>query len=97
MVEHVVLFKVIEGISAEQKQFMVDALKRLRTIAGIVDMSVGINHSKEGLSKGFEVGMCVRFENEAALDAYGPSEVHQGIVAEIRPYFTDVTVVDYTV
>jgi quinol monooxygenase YgiN len=97
MVEHLVLFKLKEGATAEEQQLVVDALKKLRSIEGIIDLSVGINHSKEGKSKDYEVGLRVTFKDQASLEAYGPSEAHQNVVAEILPYFVDVIVVDYTI
>jgi len=95
MVEHLVLFKLKPGTTEEQRRTVVDTLKRLKSIDGIVDMSVGINHSKEGKSQGFEVGMRVRFRDQAALEGYLPHPQHVGVVDEVREYFDDVIVVDY--
>jgi len=95
MVEHLVLFKLKPGTTEEQRKTVVDTLKRLSSIDGIVDMSVGVNHSKEGKSQGFEVGMRVRFRDQAALESYLPHPQHVGVVDEVREYFEDVIVVDY--
>jgi len=97
MMEHLVLFKLKANVTEEQRQTFVATLKRLSSIDGIVDMSVGINHSKEGKSQGFEIGMRVLFRDHAALDAYLPHPQHVGLVNEIRQLFEDVIVVDYTV
>jgi hypothetical protein len=97
VVEHLVLFKMKSDTTEEQRQLIVVTLKRLQSIDGIVDMSVGINNSKEGKSKGFEVGMRILFRDQTALDAYVPSTQHVGLVNEIRQFFEDVIVVDYVV
>lgn len=94
-VEHLVLFKPVAGITEAQVKFFLDKLNELRAIDGIVDFSAGLNHSKEGLSKGFEIGMKITFRDQAALDAYLPSEKHQAVVSEIKPLFEDVIVVDF--
>jgi hypothetical protein len=96
MVEHLVLFKLHEGTSEGEKQAVIDALQGLSSIDGIVEMSVGKNHSEEGKSKGFEIGMRIGFRDQAALDAYLPSEQHQSTVNRIKEHFADVIVFDYT-
>lgn len=96
MVEHFVLFKLKEGTSEGQKQAVIDGLKGLSSIDGVIEMSVGINHSEEGKSKGFEVGMRIGFRDQAALNAYLPSEQHQSTVNRIKEHFADVIVFDYT-
>jgi hypothetical protein len=97
MVEHLVLFKLKQDTTEDQKGQMIDTLARLKTIEGIEDFSVGLNHSNEGKDQGFEVGMRVFFKNQEALDAYVPSEAHVSIVNEIRYLIDEVIVVDYTV
>jgi hypothetical protein len=96
MVEHIVLFKLHEGTSEVQIQAVIDALKGLSSIDGIVEMSVGKNHSQEGKDKGFQVGMRIGFKDQAALDAYLPSDQHQSTVNGIKEHFADVIVFDYT-
>lgn len=98
MVEHIVLFKVKLDTTDEERQLMVTSLNRLQNLFdGIEEMSVGINNSKEGKSKGFEVGMRILFRDQETLDAYLPSPQHIKLVNEIRPFFEDVMVVDYVV
>jgi hypothetical protein len=96
MVEHLVLFKLHGGTSELDKQKVVDTLQSLKDIPGIVEFSVGLNHSQEGKSQGFEVGMRIGFADQASLDAYLPSESHQTIVGRVREHFADVIVLDYT-
>lgn len=97
LVEHLVLFKPIAGITEEQKTEFVTALRELQSIDGIVELSAGWNHSQEGKSQGFEIGLRITFRDQAALDAYIPCEAHRNAVARIRPLFEDVIVVDYNI
>ncbi len=97
MVEHVVLFKLTPDASPEQKQRMVAELKALKNrIDGIVDLTVGTNFSDR--SQGYEIGLVVRFQDRAALDAYIPHPAHRGCVDQfISPIKEDVIVVDYEI
>ncbi|TDF94488.1 Dabb family protein [Paenibacillus piri] len=96
MVEHLVLFKLHEGTSEADKQKVVDTLQGLKEIPGIAEFSVGLNHSREGKSKGFEVGMRIGFKDQASLDAYLPSERHKSLIGQVNKHFADVIVLDYT-
>jgi hypothetical protein len=96
MVEHLVLFKLKETTTDPQKEQIVRTLQELASMEGIVEMSVGLNHSREGKSKGFEVGMRIAFENLEALNAYLPHEKHRSTVDKVREHFADVMVLDYT-
>jgi len=96
MVEHLVLFKLKETTTSEERAEIVETLYTLASIEGIVEFSAGVNHSEEGKSNGFEVGMRIAFRNREALDAYLPSEPHQTTIGKIREHFADVIVLDYT-
>jgi hypothetical protein len=95
MVEHVVLFKLKPGTTAEQKQAAIQALRGLKEqIDGIVDLTCGENFSER--SQGYEIGLFVRFRDRAALEAYLPHPAHRGAVEQfILPIRGDVIVVDY--
>src|SRR5688500_17190650 len=97
MVEHIVLFKTKSDATPEQKARMIHELKRLRElIGGIVDLSVGTNFSAR--SQGFDIGLVVRFESRAALEAYLPHPAHRGCVDEfISPIREDTIVIDYDI
>lgn len=96
MVEHLVLFKLKAETGPEDKRRIVETLKELASIDGIVEFSAGLNHSREGKSQGFEIGMRIAFQDQAALDAYLPSQMHVATVDRIRTFLDDVIVVDYT-
>ncbi len=97
MIEHLVFFKMQPQATAADRQTFVDTLYSLRSVAGIVEMSVGSNVSKEGKSKGYEYAMRMLFQDQSSLDAYLPSAEHVAAVKQIRPFFSDVIVVDYEV
>lgn len=96
MVEHLVLFKLKESTTESQKREIVETLKELAEIDGVAAFSSGLNHSAEGKSKGFEVGMRIGFRDQGALNAYLPSEKHQTVIGRVKHHFEDVIVLDYT-
>ncbi|MCZ8511033.1 Dabb family protein [Paenibacillus filicis] len=96
MVEHLVLFKLKESTTDVQKREIAETLKELAEIDGVVEFSSGINHSSEGKSKGFEVGMRIGFRDQESLDAYLPSERHRAVIGKVKQHFDDVIVFDYT-
>jgi len=65
-------------------------------IPGIQDLTCGANFSAR--SQGFTHALVVRFEDRAALEAYGPHPAHQRVVQEfISPIRAETLVVDYEV
>jgi quinol monooxygenase YgiN len=96
MVEHLVFFKLHEGTGETVKQHIVETLHELKAIPGIIEFSAGVNHSEEGKSKGFDVGMRIGFKDQAALDTYLPHELHKSTVDKVRSHFADAFVFDYT-
>ncbi|GAA4846590.1 hypothetical protein GCM10023310_25770 [Paenibacillus vulneris] len=83
MIDHIVLVKFGESTTQEQLQEVVDRFKALRSeLTGIVDLQAGINFSEK--NQGYQVVLSVRFENRAALEAYGPHPKHQAVAAFIR-------------
>ncbi|OXM87705.1 Dabb family protein [Paenibacillus rigui] len=83
MIDHIVLVKFGESTTQEQLQEVVDRFKALRShLTGIVDLQAGINFSEK--NQGYQVVLSVRFEDRAALQAYGPNPQHQEVAAFIR-------------
>ncbi|MDR6551988.1 Dabb family protein [Paenibacillus qinlingensis] len=83
MIDHIVLVKFGETTTQEQLQEVVDRFKALRPhLTGIVDIQAGLNFSEK--NQGFQVVLSVRFEDQAALAAYGPNPEHQAVAAYIR-------------
>lgn len=65
-------------------------------IDGISALDWGIDHSAEGLSKGFTHIFNFTFVDAAARDAYLPHPAHQTFVTQLQPWLADVMVLDYT-
>ncbi|MGO4276310.1 Dabb family protein, partial [Paenibacillus sp. TAF58] len=64
-------------------QEVVDRFKALKEhLTGIIDIQAGINFSEK--NKGYQIVLSVRFEDRAALEAYGPNPEHQAVAAYIR-------------
>ncbi|MCZ8513261.1 Dabb family protein [Paenibacillus filicis] len=83
MIDHIVLVKFGEATTQEQLQEVVDRFKALRShLTGVVDLQAGLNFSEK--NKGYQVVLSVRFEDRAALEAYGPNPQHQAVAAFIR-------------
>lgn len=94
MVEHLVWFKLKESATEEDKQGMVaGALAMDGKVDGVVSLSCGRDFS--GRSKGFEIGLTVRFTSRAALEAYGPHPAHQEFVGQFKPLWEEVMALDY--
>jgi hypothetical protein len=83
MIEHIVLVKFNETTTQAQLQEVVDKFKALKGhLTGIVDLQAGLNFSEK--NQGYQVILTVRFEDRAALEAYGPNPQHQAVAAFIR-------------
>jgi hypothetical protein len=97
MVEHVVLFKTTPKATAEQKERMIQELKKLQDrIPGILGLTVGHNFSDR--NQGFDIGLVVRFVDRQALEVYLPHPAHRGCVDEfVGPIKQDALVVDYEI
>ncbi|MFK7693928.1 Dabb family protein [Paenibacillus sp. HJGM_3] len=83
MIDHIVLVKFAETTTQEQLTEVVTRFRALRPhLKGVVDLQAGINFSEK--SQGYQVLLSVRFEDRAALEAYGPNPEHQAVAAFIR-------------
>ncbi|WP_041090526.1 Dabb family protein [Jeotgalibacillus soli] len=83
MINRTVLVKFSESTTQEQLQEVVDRFKALKNhLTGIVDLQAGLNVAEK--SKEYQIVLTVRFEDQAALDAYVANEEHQAVAAFIR-------------
>jgi hypothetical protein len=83
MIDHIVLVKFGESTTQEQLKEVVERFKALRShLTGVLDLQAGLNFSEK--NQGYQVILSVRFENRAALEAYGPNPQHQAVAAFIR-------------
>jgi hypothetical protein len=99
MIEHIVLLKLKDGVTAEQTRAVHEgliALQKNGAIPGMETITSGYNNSPEGKNQGFEWGFTIRFTDEAARDAYLPHPDHKELGATfIRPIAEEVFVFDY--
>lgn len=83
MIQRTVLLKFSEETTQEQLQEVIKRFKALEQIlTGIVEIQAGLNLAEK--SKEYQVILMVRFEDQAALDAYTVNEDHQAVAAFIR-------------
>lgn len=83
MIQRTVLLKFNETTTQEQLQEVIKRFKALENVlTGIIEIQAGLNLAEK--SKGYQVILMVRFEDQAALDAYAANEDHQAVAAFIR-------------
>ena len=94
MVEHMVLFKLKENVSDEEKQAM---LSGLRALPGAIHsiQHLGSGEDFSGRSKGYHIGLIVQFATRQDLEEYGPHPAHQAFVAQFKPLWDDVLALDF--
>ncbi|KKB33462.1 Dabb family protein [Bacillus thermotolerans] len=97
MIEHIVLIKFSNEPTKAQVDELIERTLRLKkAIPGIIDIQQGRNFSSR--SKGYEVGLTVRFTDRAALANYDPHPEHQKIVSYLREIgLADLIVVDFEI
>jgi hypothetical protein len=94
MVEHLVWFRLNDDVTPEQKEGMKNALRALKNqIDGIEHIAVGEDFS--GRSRGFQLGLVVRFASREALEIYGPHPAHQAFVNGHKHLWNDVMALDF--
>lgn len=82
MIEHIVLFQWKPEATAEQIEEVLLGLRGLTGhIPGIIELHCGEDFS--GRSQGYTHGLVVRFQDRAALEAYGPHAAHRRVVEEL--------------
>ena len=93
-VEHLVWFKLKDGVTPDEKAAMFAALRALpKTISGIEHLEVGEDFS--GRSRGFGVGLIVRFTSREALEVYGPHPDHTAFAEGFKHLWDDVQALDF--
>ncbi|WP_456279264.1 Dabb family protein [Bacillus sp. AK128] len=83
MIQRTVLIKFSDTTTPETLQEVVTRFKALENVlTGIVEIHAGLNLAER--SKEYQVVLMVRFEDQAALDAYTTNEDHQAVASFIR-------------
>jgi hypothetical protein len=94
---HVVLFRWKPGVTAEQRQAVLTALRSLpAAIPGIIELTCGDNFTDR--ARGYETGLVVRFRDRKALEEYLPHPAHRRVVDEvINPIREESLALDYEI
>jgi len=94
MVEHLVWFKLKEGITQDEKATLMQSLRDLKDqVPDILHLAVGEDFS--GRSRGFQIGLVVRFPNREALGIYAPHPNHLAFIEKCKPLWVDVQALDF--
>jgi len=99
MIDHLVLFKFNDKLTPDKESELLAKLLAFRgRIPGIVQLTAGRNVTKETDNiRGYTLALRVTFENQDALDAYGPHPVHRDFVASLDGVLDSVIVADYPI
>ncbi len=96
MVDHLVLFAVREGASAEEVEDLLASIRGLKDeVPGVVDLSVGEDFS--GRSGEYTHALFARFEDAAGLQVYMGHPAHLAVVEKLNATTTGRIVADYEV
>ena len=91
MVIHTFAFRWKAGVTEEQKMRARTEIRALQgQIPGLLETYVGFSFSPRG--QGYEFGGVMKFTDRAALEAYGPSAVHQKLLEWLVPLIEAIEV-----
>lgn len=94
MVEHTVWFKMAQGTGSEERAQLMAGLRALKLqISEIEHLACGEDFS--GRSRGFEVGLVVRFKDRAGLEVYGPHPMHLVFIENCKHLWSEVQALDF--
>lgn len=91
MVIHTFAFRWKPDVTSDQKQQVIVAIRALQgQIPGLLETWVGQNISPR--SQGYELGGVMKFNDRAALEAYGSHPVHQELLSWLLPLIEPIEV-----
>ncbi|MEJ7843046.1 MAG: Dabb family protein [Rubrobacter sp.] len=94
MVDHLVLFAVREGASAEEVEDLLASIRGLKDeVPGVVDLSVGRDFT--GRAGEYTHALFARFESAAGLKAYTGHPAHLAVVEKLGAVTSGRIVADY--
>jgi hypothetical protein len=92
MIDHVIMFRA-DGLSEQGQAQLLDKLRTLRDVPGVVEATVGKNFGAR--SRGFDYCLRVTFRCKADLDRYEADPHHLEVVAYNRSVTTEHICVDF--
>jgi hypothetical protein len=94
-VQHVVLFKLQDSTSSKTLEQIKQFTEPLTKIEVVKDFNFGVNSSPEGLDKGFNYSLIMKFATEYDRDSvYLSHPIHVEFVDSISKHISDVIVFD---
>jgi len=94
MIEHTVWFKMAEGTGSQERAQLMAGLRALKSqISEIEHLACGEDFG--GRSRGFEVGLVVRFQDRAGLEVYGPHPQHKAFIEGHKHLWSEVQALDF--
>lgn len=94
MIEHIVLFRLKDGLEQSDIEPLLQGMTELGTrLGGIVTMSVGANFSPR--SQGYTHALHVRFADRPSLDAYRVDPDHLALIRRFDEVTHERLIVDY--
>ena len=92
---HIVLLRWAAGAPSDVVDRFDRAVRAVReTIPGVVEVTHGPSVSVEGLERGYDYGLYVRFADAAARDGYLPHPAHQPLAELITTHAETFLVFD---
>ena len=98
-VVHVVLVWLNEPGNAGHRQQIIDGSKKLTEIPGVQDLRVGrvVPSERDVVDSSYDVALYLRFDSQAALQAYLAHPIHKTVVKEqFLPVMDYYRVYDFT-
>jgi hypothetical protein len=94
MVEHLVWFKMKDGATPADREELCANLRALKQdIPEIHSIACGEDFS--GRSRGFEVGLLVRFKDRRGLEIYQPHPAHLAFIERCKHLWSEVQALDF--
>jgi len=88
---HMFAFRFKAGVTEQQKQEIVEAIRALqKDIPEVLETWVGKNESPRG--QGYELGGVMKFADAAAYERYGAHPVHQKLLSWLMPLIDPIEV-----
>lgn len=92
MIKHIVVWKMKDEVSAEQKAEMKNRLEALKgVVEELIDIEVGIDEGNGTMS------LYSEFATHEDLNLYQVHPAHQEVVAFVKPLVAGRTVCDYEI